>query len=75
MINFNEYVKYSVIIYLMVSLYIWIQKPSLFFDNNKIKQFGIGYGKSIFYYPFIMIILAISIYFIFYSIYLRNSLR
>lgn len=75
MINFNEYLKYSIVIYLVISIYLWIKKPRLIFDNDKnIKQFGIGINKTIFYYPFIIIILAIILYSVFYNLYLRKSL-
>jgi hypothetical protein len=76
MINSSEYLKYSIIAYVIISIYIWIKKPSLLFDNQQnIKQFGIGYNKTIFYYPFLIIILAIILYSIFYSFHLRKSLQ
>jgi len=75
MINFDDYIKYSIILYLLISLIIWIKKPVLIFDNNKnIRPFGVGKNKTIFYYPFILIVLAIVCYFIFFNIYLRKSL-
>ena len=76
MINFDNYFKYTVITYLIISIYIWFKKPKLIFDkNNNMKSFGVGKTKTIFYYPFITIILAIIIYFLYFSIYLRKGLN
>ena len=76
MINSDNYLKYSVIVYLTISIAIWIIKPPLIFDEKKnIKQFGVGNKKTIFYYPLILIVLAIILYLIFYSLYLRKGLH
>jgi len=76
MFSFDEYLKYSVVVFLIISIYIWFKKPKIFFeDEGNIKSFGVGSNKTIFYYPFILIVLSIVIYFIFYSFYLRKSLH
>jgi len=76
MINFDNYFKYSVITYLIVSIYIWFKKPKIIFDNNgNLKPFGVGKTKTIFYFPFITIILAIILYFLYFSLYLRKSIK
>ena len=76
MINFDNYLKYSVCVFLIISIIIWIKKPLIIFDVNKnIKPFGVGPNKTIFYYPLILIIMAIIIYFIFFNIYLRKTLH
>jgi len=76
MINFDEYLKYSVITFVCIAIFIWIKKPKSIFDvNGKVRQFGIGINKTIFYYPFLLIVIAISCYYIFYSFYLRKSLH
>ena len=63
MVQFTERIKYSVIIYLVISIFIWMQKPKLMFNNNNnIRSFGIGVNKTIFYYPLVMIVFAIIIY-------------
>lgn len=61
-INFENYLKYTIIIYLVVAIVIWIQKPKLMFKNNSIKQFGTGKNKTILYYPFVIIIIGLGIY-------------
>ena len=74
--NFDGYLKYSIILFIVISVIIWIKKPKCIFDNdNNLKKFGIGNNKTIFYFPFVLIVLAIIIYFIFFSFYLRKSLR
>ena len=75
MIQFTERIKYSIIIYLAISVFIWIQKPKLMFHNNNIKSFGIGVNKTIFYYPLVMIVLAIIIYSVFLNLFNDTNLR
>ena len=49
MINFDEYLKYSIFCFIIISIFIWIKKPNLIFDeNNNIRNFGIGNKKTIF---------------------------
>ena len=75
LLNTDNYLKYSVIVYLFIALAIWIKKPKIMFnDEKKIKNFGIGRNKTIFYYPVVLIILAIFTFTIFNNIYLRQSL-
>lgn len=62
MIKLNNQIKYTIFIYLIISIYIWIQKPQIIFQQNKLKAFGIGNNKTIFYYPLLLIILAIFCY-------------
>lgn len=65
-INSKDYLKYSIILFLLISIIIWNKKPKLIFDNNNnIKQFGTGKNKTIFYFPFLIVIIAIIIFFIF----------
>ena len=75
MIQFTERIKYSVFIYLAISVFVWIQKPKLMFNNNNIKSFGIGVNKTIFYYPLVMIVFAIIIYSIFLNLFNDTILR
>lgn len=74
MINFNEYLKYTIILFIIISIIIWIKKPKLIFDkNSKMRNFGVGSGKTVFYFPIVIIFIAISIYYIFLNLYLRKS--
>jgi hypothetical protein len=74
-INNNNYIKFTIIFYIIISIIIWVKKPKLLFYNNKLRIFGIGPNKTIFYYPFIIIILAIILYFIFFNISMIKSLK
>jgi len=74
MINFDEYFKYTIILFIIISIIIWIKKPKLVFDTNgNMRNFGIGEKKTVFYFPIIIIFIAISIYYIFLNLYLRKS--
>ena len=75
MVQFTDRIKYSIIIYLVISIFIWMQKPKLMFNNNNIKSFGIGVNKTIFYYPLVMIVLAIIIYSISLNLFNDTILR
>lgn len=75
MLDIDNYLKYTIITYLLSGIFIWIQKPSIMFDSNgKMKNFGVGPTKTIFYYPLILIILSILLFSIFNNLYLRKSL-
>jgi len=70
-INLDNYIKYNIIIFLVISILIWIKKPKLVFDsNNNMKQFGTGRNKTIFYYPFVIFIIALISFYIFNILYL-----
>ena len=64
MININKHLKYSLIIYIFISVYIWQLKPNMMFNqiNKKMKTFGLGKNKTILYYPLLIIIIGILIY-------------
>ena len=72
MIQFNNYVKIIAILYLMVAIGLYYIKPEIMFKDGKIKQFGVGKNKTIFYYPMILIIISIILYISVYSIYLSQ---
>ena len=73
MFQFNNYIKYICVIYLIISVSIFLYKPSIVFKNGKIKQFGVGKNKTILYYPVLNIYLSIIIYLIIYSIFTSNN--
>ena len=64
MLYFNNHVKYTLIIYIVISIYLWHLKPKIMFNqiNKKMKPFGLGYNKTILYYPLIIIVIGILIY-------------
>jgi hypothetical protein len=76
MLDIDNYLKYTIVIYLVISIFIWIKKPKIMFNNDgQIKNFGVGNSKTIFYYPMFLIILAVLLFSIFNSLYLRKGLR
>ena len=69
--NINEY---SIVLYLIIAISIWIKKPDLLFnENGTVKEFGVGKNKTVFYYPILLVFLAIMIYILFYSYNQRRS--
>lgn len=76
MLDIDNYLKYTIVIYLAIAIFIWIKKPKIMFNNDKqIKNFGVGPNKTIFYYPLLLIVMSIVLFTIFNSIYLRKGLR
>lgn len=75
MLDIDYYLKYTITTYLIISIIIWVKKPSVMFDRDgQMKNFGIGPNKTIFYYPLILIILAIITFSVFNLRYLGKSL-
>ncbi len=66
----NNKASVSIILFLMCFYVIYIQKPSIFFNNDgSIKQFGLGYKhKTVFPIWLLSIILSIIIYIIVYYV-------
>lgn len=53
------------LVYVGLAIGIWYMKPSLFFkENGNLKQFGLENDNTIFYYPIVMIFMAIIIFYI-----------
>lgn len=55
----------TTIIYIIISVLLWGLKPSLMFHTNgSIKSFGVNEDETIFFYPIVLIFIAILIYII-----------
>jgi hypothetical protein len=66
-------IKYIILIYILVSLFIYKIKPDLIFKNEKMKQFGLGKNKTIFSFHTILIFIAFLLFYIFELIWLRKN--
>jgi hypothetical protein len=66
---FNNRVKYSITIYLVLVIILVLSKPKFFFkQNGQFKEFGTGAGKTVI--PFWLVLLVCAIF----SYYLGNLL-
>ena len=75
MLDFNEYFKYSIICFLVLGVVLWTKKPSIMFDSDgKMLPFGTGKNKTVFYYPFVVLVMSIIIFFCFNLLFLRKGL-
>jgi hypothetical protein len=63
---------YTIISFTIIIVVIYYTKPKVLFNKNKLKEFGIGYGKSLLPFPIISIFIAILIYLIFFYIDKQN---
>jgi len=66
MLNIRPSTIYIFIIYLVISYVIWIYKPAIFFSKNgEIRSFGLQEDQTMFYYPLMLVFLALIIFYIF----------
>lgn len=65
----NSVLILTLICYLVISLVIWLMKPGFMFNNNgSLKNMGVNEDETIFYYPIVLIFIAIILYLIFYKL-------
>tara|TARA_B100000902_G_C26486800_1_gene517399 strand:+ start:217 stop:447 length:231 start_codon:yes stop_codon:yes gene_type:complete len=62
-----------IILYIIICLGIWYLKPVLMFEDDKIKDFGLGNNRTLFSYQIVTIILALILYYIFEIIWLKKN--
>ena len=61
----NKPLQYSIIIYIISLLMINMMKPKIMFNEDKMKEFGIGNNKTLFPYMIQSLLLSIFVYLIF----------
>jgi hypothetical protein len=64
----NNILFYTIIFFSLIMGFIYYTKPSIFFNNNKIKSFGIGKNKTFIPLPVMVVIIAIFSYALFFNI-------
>lgn len=66
----NKILLLTIVFYIAISLIIWVFKPSIMFNyNGSIKNLGVNDDETIFFYPIILIFLAIFLYIIFFKLF------
>ena len=66
----NKILLLTIVFYIAISLIIWVFKPSIMFNfNGSIKNLGVNDDETIFFYPIILIFLAIFLYVIFFKLF------
>ena len=63
--KFNNRVKISILLYLLLTCIVYKTKPKVMFENNKLKEFGVGPTQTLCSFPAFSIISAIGIYYTF----------
>jgi hypothetical protein len=53
-------------VYVLIALALWYSKTPLMFDpaTGKLREFGVGYSKTIFYYPLVLVFVAMVLFYI-----------
>jgi hypothetical protein len=66
----NKILLLTIVFYIAISLIIWVFKPSIMFNfNGSVKNLGVNDDETIFFYPIILIFLAIFLYIIFFKLF------
>jgi hypothetical protein len=74
MFNLDFSTQLIIFVYLCISIGLYILKPKIMFNpDGSLKKFGIGYEKTIFYYPYVIIIFALVIYIFGQSLTMKND--
>lgn len=61
----NNILKYSIILFALWSILLWKLKPGLMFQEDQtLREFGMGTGKTILSFPVALLFSAIIIYWI-----------
>ena len=62
---FNNRVKYSIMIYLVLVIILVLSKPKFFFKKNgQFKEFGTGPGKTVIPFWLVLLVCAILSYYL-----------
>jgi len=62
----NKIIILTLVVYITIGVLLWFLKPSLMFNSNgSIKSFGVNDDETIFFFPIVLIFIAIIIYIIF----------
>jgi hypothetical protein len=65
---------YSILLFTGLAIGLWYIKPDVMFEEDgKMKVFGTGEGKTVFYYPIILMFIGMITFIIVNSIYLRQN--
>ena len=64
MFELRNSTQYLILFYITISLLIYYYKPSIIFNKNKLREFGVGKTKTIFYYPLVIIVIAILLFYL-----------
>lgn len=74
MLNLDFSTQLIIFFYLCIAIGIYLLKPKIMFNSDgSIKKFGIGYDKTIFYYPYVIIVFALLLYIFGQSLLLKND--
>jgi hypothetical protein len=66
----NNTLLLTIVFYIVISLIIWIIKPSFMFNyNGSIKNLGVNDDETIFFYPIVLIFLGIILYVFFFKLF------
>ena len=73
MLELRSHIKYVILFYLITAFILYKIKPTLMFNGNKIKEFGLGYGKTVFNYHIVLIFSSLIIFYIFELILVKKN--
>ena len=65
--------KYIILLYIAVAFIIYYLKPDIMFDKDKVKKFGIGYGKTVFSYQIVTLFISFILFYFYEVMWLRKN--
>jgi hypothetical protein len=74
MFNLDFSTQLIIFLYIIISISLYYLKPKIMFSSDgNMKKFGTGFDKTIFYYPYVIIIIGLVLYVSVQSLLLKND--
>lgn len=71
--HMQNHLKYSILLFIAAAFILWCQKPRIMFDGEgQMRPFGIGRAKTIFYFPFVILLFGMIVYFVCLNLSMRT---
>lgn len=61
----NSRIIYSVLFYVLLMVLIFMARPSVMFENERLRPFGVGYDKTMFSFGVFSVVLAVLSFYLF----------
>ena len=61
--RYNNRIWLSVVLYLMITTVLYIQRPSSMFDEHRMREFGVEKEKTLTPFPLVIFLIATLIYY------------
>ncbi len=73
MFDVRQDLNILIFIYIVLTVTIWYFKPKIMFDGERVRNFGMGNGKTVFNFYIVNIFIAIMLFYIFEIVSLKKN--